>query len=89
MKNLNLHFLIRANPPVTKNQPKVAGAIAWSKSLFNRIKKTIVRFQSLQGKKLFNASNCLIEMLASDQGRAVTRKYLNVAKSMREYEEQV
>lgn len=89
LKNLNLHFLFRANPPVTKNQPKVAGAIAWSKSLFNRIKKTIVRFQSLQGKKLFNASNCLIEMLASDQGRAVTRKYLNVAKSMREYEEQV
>ena len=42
-----------------------------------RIKKTIVRFQSLQ------------EMLSSEQGRAVTRKYLNVARSMREYEEQV
>jgi hypothetical protein len=28
-------------------------------------------------------------MLASEQGRAVTRKYLNVARSMREYEEQV
>ena len=62
-------------PPCAKNQPKVAGAIAWSHSLFNRIKKTIVRFQSLQ------------EMLASEQGRAVTKKYLNVARSMREYEE--
>ena len=39
----------KANPPVAKNQPKVAGAIAWSSSLFQRIKKTIVRFQSLQG----------------------------------------
>lgn len=28
-------------------------------------------------------------MLASDQGRAVTKKYLNVAKSMREYEQQL
>ncbi|KAI8922930.1 hypothetical protein BC831DRAFT_55734 [Entophlyctis helioformis] len=65
----------RENPPCAKNQPKVAGAIAWSHSLFNRIKKTIVRFQSLQ------------EMLSSEQGRAVTRKYLTVAKSMREYEE--
>eukprot|EP00842_Homolaphlyctis_polyrhiza_P003630 jgi/Hompol1/4268/HPOL_001758-RA len=65
----------RDAPPCAKNQPKIAGAIAWSHSLFNRIKKTIVRFQSLQ------------EMLASEQGRSVTRKYLTVAKSMREYEE--
>ncbi|RKO94122.1 dynein heavy chain and region D6 of dynein motor-domain-containing protein [Blyttiomyces helicus] len=64
----------RNSPPCTKNQPKIAGAIAWSRSLFYRIKKTIVRFQSLQ------------EMLASDQGRLVTKKYLTVAKSMREYE---
>lgn len=65
------------NPPCAKNQPKVAGAIAWSHSLFERIKKTIVRFQSLQ------------EMVSSDQGRAVTRKYLTVAKAMRSYEEQL
>lgn len=64
------------NPPCAKNQPMVAGAIAWSHSLFDRIKKTIVRFQSLQ------------EMVASDQGRAVTKKYLSVAKAMRNYEEQ-
>ncbi|KAI8825885.1 dynein heavy chain and region D6 of dynein motor-domain-containing protein [Fimicolochytrium jonesii] len=65
------------NPPCTKNQPRVAGAIAWSRSLFARIKKTIVRFQSLQ------------EMLVSEQGRAVTKKYLGVAKAMRTYEEQL
>lgn len=67
----------KSNPPTTKNQPRVAGSIAWCKSLFFRIKKTIVRFQSLQ------------EMLQSEQGRAVTRKYLTVGKSMREYEEQL
>lgn len=67
----------KASPIVTKNQPRVAGAIAWSNSLFQRIKKTIIRFQSLQ------------EMLASDQGRLVTKKYLTVARSMRAYEEQL
>ena len=40
------------HPPLAKNQPKIAGSISWSHSLFNRIKKTIVRFQSLQG--IFN-----------------------------------
>ncbi|KAJ1332384.1 hypothetical protein BSLG_008688 [Batrachochytrium salamandrivorans] len=65
----------KENPPCAKNQPPIAGAIAWSHSLFTRIKKTIIRFQSLQ------------EMLASEQGRSVTRKYLSVAKSMRDYEE--
>ena len=64
------------NPPCAKNQPTVAGAISWSHSLFDRIKKTIVRFQSLQ------------EMVSSDQGRVVTKKYLAVAKAMRSYEEQ-
>ena len=65
------------SPPCAKNQPKVAGSIAWCHSLFERIKKTIVRFQSLQ------------EMVSSEQGRIVTRKYLTVAKSMRNYEEQM
>jgi dynein heavy chain len=67
----------RDSPPLAKNQPKIAGSIQWCHSLFDRIKKTIVRFQSLQ------------EMVASDQGRVVTKKYLNVAKSMKAYEEQL
>eukprot|EP00061_Rhincodon_typus_P013254 g39516.t1 len=46
------------NPPVTKNQPPVAGAINWERSLFHRIKRTIVHFQEMP------------EMLASDQGKA-------------------
>lgn len=66
---------LKDSPPISKNESPVAGAIAWSHSLFVRIKHTIVRFQTLK------------EMLASDQGKAVTRKYLTVAKSMRAYEE--
>ena len=30
----------KATPPVTRNQPPVAGAINWSRSLFQRIRKT-------------------------------------------------
>ncbi|KAJ3336288.1 Dynein heavy chain 10, axonemal, partial [Gonapodya sp. JEL0774] len=62
-------------PPIAKNQPQVAGAIGWSRSLFHRIKRTIKRFQSLE------------EMLQSEQGRNVTKQYLTVAKSMRDYEQ--
>ena len=31
------------NPPIYKNQPPVAGAIAWSRSLFYRNKRTVLR----------------------------------------------
>ena len=46
-------------PPLYKNQPPVAGSIYWEKSLFLRIKHTIIRFQTLE------------EMMQSDQGKAV------------------
>ncbi|TPX31992.1 hypothetical protein SmJEL517_g04802 [Synchytrium microbalum] len=65
------------DPPIAKNQPRVAGAIAWSRSLFGRIKKTIVRFQSLQ------------EMLTSEQGQEATRNYKMVANEMRAYEKRL
>ncbi|RKP21444.1 hypothetical protein ROZALSC1DRAFT_11414, partial [Rozella allomycis CSF55] len=65
------------DPPVNKNEPKIAGSISWSRSLFQRIKKTILRFQSMK------------EMLDSDMGKQVTAKYLTVAKSMKEYEDQL
>lgn len=65
------------NPPLGRNQPRVAGAIQWERSLFYRIKKTIVRFQSLQ------------ELLTSEQGRLVSRKYLTTAKAMKKYEDEV
>ena len=36
-------------PPISKSQPRVAGAIAWARSLFHRIKKPILRFKTMDG----------------------------------------
>jgi dynein heavy chain len=68
---------LKSNPPIQKNQPKVAGAILWSRSLFYRIKGTILRFKSFP------------EILNTEPGKAVTKKYLAVAKTMREHDEQI
>ncbi|XP_072367150.1 dynein axonemal heavy chain 10 isoform X2 [Scyliorhinus torazame] len=65
------------NPPVAKNQPPVAGAIHWERSLFHRIKHTIVHFQEMP------------EMLASDQGKITKAKYLEVGRRMRTYEDKL
>ncbi|NWX71082.1 DYH10 protein, partial [Alca torda] len=64
------------DPPLYKNQPPVAGAIYWSRSLFCRIKHTIIRFQEVEG------------LLASERGKEVKQIYLRVAKRMKEYEDQ-
>lgn len=34
------------NPPISKNQPVVAGSIKWAQSLFLRVKRTILKFQT-------------------------------------------
>ncbi|NXW65945.1 DYH10 protein, partial [Eurystomus gularis] len=64
------------DPPLYKNHPPVAGAIYWSRSLFYRIKHTILRFQEVE------------ELLASEHGKEVKQIYLQVAKRMKEYEDQ-
>uniref|UniRef100_A0A673VC35 Dynein axonemal heavy chain 10 n=1 Tax=Suricata suricatta TaxID=37032 RepID=A0A673VC35_SURSU len=63
------------NPPLCKNHPPVAGAIYWERSLFLRIKHTILRFQEVE------------EILESDRGREVRQKYLEVSKTMKDYED--
>jgi dynein heavy chain len=64
------------NPPIARNQPPVAGAIGWSKSLFHRIKRTVLKFQSMK------------DMLAgSEEGLMAKNKYLSVAKSIKAYED--
>ncbi|XP_036777654.2 dynein axonemal heavy chain 10 [Manis pentadactyla] len=63
------------NPPLYKNHPPVAGAIYWERSLFFRIKHTILRFQEVEG------------ILDSDQGREVKQKYLEVGRAMKNYED--
>ncbi|NXA03995.1 DYH10 protein, partial [Sapayoa aenigma] len=64
------------DPPLYKNHPPVAGAIYWSRSLFCRIRHMITRFQEVE------------ELLASEHGKEVKQKYLQVAKKMKEYEDQ-
>lgn len=50
----------KRSPPISKNQPPVAGAISWSRSLFQRIKQTVLRFQTMK------------ELIDSDAGKAVS-----------------
>ncbi|NWQ79383.1 DYH10 protein, partial [Columbina picui] len=64
------------DPPLYKNHPPVAGAIYWSRSLFYRIKRPIVRFQEAE------------ELLANERGEEVKQIYLQVAKRMKEYEDE-
>jgi len=47
------------DPPLSKNQTPVAGAIYWEKSLFHRMKRTILRFMTLEA------------MMQTEQGKAV------------------
>ena len=47
------------NPPLYKNHPPVAGAICWERSLFYRIKHTILRFMEVE------------ELLDSERGQQV------------------
>lgn len=49
----------KENPPLHKNHPPVAGSIFWERSLFHRIKHTIIRFQSME------------EMMQSEMGKHV------------------
>ncbi|XP_054248884.1 dynein axonemal heavy chain 10 [Indicator indicator] len=77
VEKINEIFVQKQNdPPLWKNHPPVAGAISWSRFLFHKIKHTIVRFQEVE------------EMLASERGKEVKQIYLNVAKKMKEYEDQ-
>lgn len=55
-------------PPVYKNSPPVAGAIAWANSLYQRQKRPILRFKTMPA--LFN----------STEGEALRAEYLAFAK---------
>ena len=62
------------DPPLTKNQPPVAGAIDWSESLFQRIKGPI--------KKFLEAEDSILQ---TAKGKDVRKTYVSVAKLMKEY----
>lgn len=40
----------REDPPLNRNQPPVAGAIRWCRSLLGRVRRTWVRLQGLSSK---------------------------------------
>eukprot|EP00960_Hanusia_phi_P039624 753955-Hanusia_phi.AAC.6 len=67
----------KSNPAKFKNQPPVAGAIAWSRALFYRIKKSIIRFQSYE------------DMMSGQEGQLVTKFYVEVGRMMRLYESEL
>lgn len=78
------------NPPVSKNQPPVAGAIAWERSLFLRIKHTIIRFQAVEdmmtsdyGKAVSLSVNCLTQFFiffSKEQKKTKKRKKIKLVK---------
>ena len=75
-QNIFESHVATASPPCSKNQPPVAGAISWSRSLKRRIMKPIVRFQTMDEMK-------------SAKGQEIMAKYIEVAKAMRDYEDQL
>ncbi|XP_064612357.1 LOW QUALITY PROTEIN: dynein axonemal heavy chain 10-like [Liolophura sinensis] len=72
----NLFKQYKDNPPLHKNHPPVSGSIYWERSLFHRIKHTIIRFQNME------------DMMTSEMGKSVRAKYLSVGKQMKQYEEE-
>jgi dynein heavy chain, axonemal len=60
--------------PIAKNQPPVTGAIMWSRGIFQRVKKTMLQFQSYD------------HMTKSDQGIATTKQYIEFGRKIRDFE---
>ena len=44
-----LYLKGKDNPPISKNMPPKAGAIAWARSIMGRIKTPIYKFKSKEG----------------------------------------
>ena len=63
----------KARPPLYKNFPPVAGAVAWARDLYQRAKKPILRFKARDG------------LLATDYGEKVKQRYLAFARAVDAY----
>ena len=66
-------------PLVYRGQPPVAGAIAWSRSLFSKIRKTMNKFQRDAER----------EMRTEPAAAVATRKYTDFAKVVMKYEKKL
>ena len=67
----NLH---KDAPPHAINMPPVAGAVKWARSLFQRVKSTVVSFQQRP------------TLLESAVGKEASARYMDVAREIRTYE---
>ena len=47
------------SPPVTKNQPPVAGAIKWARSLLARVKQTMQKLQKTEEEIIRTTGACV------------------------------
>ncbi|CAD7701503.1 unnamed protein product, partial [Ostreobium quekettii] len=65
----------RAEPPLTRNQPPVAGAIKWSRSLFARVKHTMNKLLSME-----------VDIRGEEAGRDVHEKYMGLARMVMVFE---
>ena len=66
VESINQLFLEnKDSPPISRNQPPVAGSIGWSHSLFHRIKQTVLRFQTMK------------ELIDSEAGKSVSQYTMN------------
>jgi len=64
----------RDAPPLSKNQPPVAGAVRWANALLYHVKTTVLKFNSMP------------ELLQSVKGKQASEKYVAVARSLRNYQ---
>ncbi len=65
----------QATPPCSKQQPPIAGGILWARSLYHRIKKSIIRFQA-HGS-----------LLTTEKGKEICKQYIAIAKEITEFED--
>ena len=73
-----LYLKGKDTPPISKNMPPKAGAIAWSRSIMGRIKTPIYKFKTKA------------DLLISDIGKQVTKQYIQLAKMLdAEYEQKI
>eukprot|EP00501_MAST-03F_sp_TOSAG23-6_P000341 GSMAST32.ASY1.ANO1.348.1 assembled CDS len=70
-----IFFDKRLSPPVENNYPPIAGALAWSKGLLNRIERPMTQLRQLRGK-----------LLDRDEALNLVKLYSNLVASISEFE---
>lgn len=61
----------KETPPISKGKPPAAGKIAWSESIFQRVKKPIMKFKSREN------------LLEENEGKKVCKAYFGLGKEIR------